>query len=198
MAAVLSCQADDTDKVVAAIGDCRRLGIEVLPPSVQHSQKHFSVEVVGQHASGEPRRGIRVGLSAIKNVGESAVDAILAERESGGRYRSLDDFCRRVDLKALNKRVLESLIKAGALDEFGARERLLAESGSRGQTSSGRVYVLEGGEPKPVEVRLGLSDGMSTQVVSGLTENQEVIIGTAEARGAASGPGGGLPRARFF
>src|SRR5581483_2802534 len=126
MAAVLSCQADDTDKVVAAIGDCRRLGIEVLPPSVQHSQKHFSVEVVGQQAGGEPRRGIRFGLSAIKNVGESAVDAILAERERGGRFRSLDDFCRRVDLKALNKRVLESLIKAGALDEFGARERLLA------------------------------------------------------------------------
>ncbi len=126
MAAVLTCQADDTDKVVAAIGDCRRLGIEVRPPSVQHSQKHFSVEVVGEAAGGEPRRGIRFGLSAIKNVGEAAVDAILAERERGGHFRSLDDFCRRVDLKALNKRVLESLIKAGALDDFGARERLLA------------------------------------------------------------------------
>src|SRR5437868_4551687 len=74
----------------------------------------------------EPRRGIRFGLAAIKNVGEGAVDAILVERARGGPFRSLDDFCRRVDLKALNKRVLESLIKAGALDEFGARERLLA------------------------------------------------------------------------
>ncbi len=84
-----------------------------------------------------------------------------------------------------------------APEQRPAWERLLAEAGSRGQTSSGRVYVLEGGEPKAVEVRLGLSDGMSTEVVSGLAESQEVIVGTAEARGAAAGPGGGLPRARF-
>ena len=79
-----------------------------------------------------------------------------------------------------------------------AWERLLAEAGSRGQVSSGRVYLLEGGEPKAIDVRLGLSDGTSTQVVSGLTENQEVIVGTAAAPGGAPGPGGGLPRARFF
>ena len=79
-----------------------------------------------------------------------------------------------------------------------AWERLLAEAGSRGQTSSGRVYLLEGGEPKAIDVRLGLSDGASTQVVSGLTENQEVIVGTATAPGGAPGAGGGLPRARFF
>jgi len=127
MAAVLSCQGDDTDKVVAAIGECRRLGIEVLPPDVQRSQKHFTVEQVeGRDAAGEPRRAIRFGLGAIKNVGEGAVDAILAERARGGPFRSLDDFCRRVDLRALNKRVIESLIKAGALDAFGPRERLLA------------------------------------------------------------------------
>ena len=76
-------------------------------------------------------------------------------------------------------------------------ERLLSESGGRTPTSSGRVYVLDNGEPKPLDVRLGLSDGMSTEVVSGLTESQEVIIGTADA-GKGPAPGGGLPRARFF
>src|SRR4051794_6189888 len=126
MAAVLSSHGDDSDKVVMAVGDCRRLGIAVLAPDVQRSQKHFTVEIVGEDPAGEPRRGIRFGLSAIKNVGEGAVDAMLAEREAAGPFRSLDDFCRRVDLRAVNKRVLESLIKGGALDAFGARERLLA------------------------------------------------------------------------
>ncbi|HEY8252729.1 MAG TPA: HlyD family efflux transporter periplasmic adaptor subunit [Burkholderiales bacterium] len=79
-----------------------------------------------------------------------------------------------------------------------AWERLLAEAGSRGPSTSGRVYVLENAEPKPLDVRLGLSDGMSTEVLSGLAEGTEVIIGTADARGSAPAAGGGLPRARFF
>ena len=81
-----------------------------------------------------------------------------------------------------------------------ARERLLAESGPRGQACGGRVYVLEAGEPKAVEVRLGLTDGSSTELVgSALAEGAEVIIGVADARGAPSQPAsGGLPRARFF
>ena len=81
-----------------------------------------------------------------------------------------------------------------------AWERLLAESGARGQATAGRVYVLEAGEPKAVEVRLGLTDGSATELVAGgLSEGAEVIIGLADAgRGAASVPGGGLPRARFF
>src|SRR5262245_43953422 len=81
-----------------------------------------------------------------------------------------------------------------------AWERLLAESGPRGQGASGRVYVLEAGEPKAIEVRLGLTDGSSTELVgTALAEGAEVIIGVADARGAPSQPaGGGLPRARFF
>ena len=76
-------------------------------------------------------------------------------------------------------------------------ERLLAESGSRGQSASGRVYTLENGAPKALDVRTGLSDGTATEIVSGLTENQEVIVGVVDARGATQPAGGGLPRARF-
>jgi HlyD family secretion protein len=78
-------------------------------------------------------------------------------------------------------------------------ERLLAESGSRGPSAAGRIYVLENGKPRAADVRLGLTDGTATEVVSGLAEGAEVIIGTADARaGATSGAGGGLPRGRFF
>ena len=80
-----------------------------------------------------------------------------------------------------------------------AWERLLAEAGSRGQSSVGRVYVLEGGQPKAADVRLGLTDGSATELVSGLNEGAEVIVGTADARaGGPGGASGGLPRGRFF
>src|SRR5688572_10995684 len=79
-----------------------------------------------------------------------------------------------------------------------AFERLMAESGSRGPSSAGRVYTLEAGAPKPVDVRLGLTDGATTEVVSGLAEGAEVIIGTASPSSTPGGAGGGLPRARFF
>ncbi len=93
-----------------------------------------------------------------------------------------------------NARIAEILTP----EQRPAWERLLAEAGSRGAATSGRVYVLESGEPKPLDVRLGLSDGMSTEVLAGLVENQEVIVGTLDARGPAAPAGGGLPRGRFF
>jgi DNA polymerase-3 subunit alpha len=125
MAAVLTTDADNSDKVVSAIGECRRLGVELLRPDVNRGQKEFTVEPV-PNGPLESRLGIRYGLAAVKNVGEAAVDVIVAERERGGPFASLDDFCRRVDLKTLNKRVIESLIKCGAFDEFGPRERVAA------------------------------------------------------------------------
>jgi len=164
MAAVLSCQGDDTEKVVAAVGDCRRLGIPILRPDIQRSQKHFTVEVVDTAADGEPRRGIRFGLSAIKNVGEAAVDAILAERERGGPFRSFDDFCRRVDLKALNKRVLESLIKAGALDDFGPREQLLAGLDSVLAAAQAAQRAEARGQSSLFDLMSGAGDGEAAAV----------------------------------
>jgi DNA polymerase-3 subunit alpha len=114
-AAVLSTIAADTDKVVGVVGECRRLGVSVLPPDVNASELEFRVE------SG----GIRFGLGAVKNVGEGAVEQIVRERESNGPYTSLEEFCRRQDLHTVNKRVIESLIKCGAMDPLGQREVLL-------------------------------------------------------------------------
>jgi DNA polymerase-3 subunit alpha len=114
-AAVLSTIATDTDKVVGVVGECRRLGVNVLPPDVNASELDFRVE----------SDGIRFGLAAVKNVGEGAVEQLVRERVTNGAYTSLEEFCRRQDLHTVNKRVIESLIKCGAMDALGQREALL-------------------------------------------------------------------------
>jgi DNA polymerase-3 subunit alpha len=117
MAALLSSEIGDTDRVVQCINEARELGLEVLPPDVDESG--FKFTVVGE-------RRIRFGLGAVKNVGEGAIASILAGRNGGG-YRSLVDLCDRIDLRLCNKRVLESLIDAGACDSLdGHRAQLVA------------------------------------------------------------------------
>ncbi len=115
MAALLSCDMNNTDKVVAYINECRDREIEVLPPDINESDKDFTVV--------EDR--IRFGLAAVKNVGEAALDSIIEERLADGPYTSLEDFCCRVDLRRVNRRVLESLIKAGAFDSLGLKRSQL-------------------------------------------------------------------------
>ena len=115
MAAMLSVERNNTDKVAVLIAECRRLGIEVLPPDVCRSGLDFVIE------GGD----IRFGLGAIKNVGEGPIAAILEGRQEGGAFEDIDDFCTRVDLSQVNRRALESLIKAGAMDSLGQREQLL-------------------------------------------------------------------------
>ncbi len=127
MAALLTTEMGNTDKVAVGIAECRRLGIEILPPSVNHSFRDFSVEKL-QQPKGKYRYGIRFGLAAIKNVGDGPIDAIVRARENlpGRRFRSFTQFCYEIDWRDFNRRALESLIKAGALDEFGDRQQLLA------------------------------------------------------------------------
>ncbi|MBE3589897.1 MAG: DNA polymerase III subunit alpha [Firmicutes bacterium] len=116
MAATLTSVAGNSDKVGQYIAECRRLGLEVLPPDVNESEADFTVTP----------RGIRFGLAAVKNVGRAAVDAIVAARAEGP-FRSLFDFALRVDSRHCNRRVLESLVKAGAFDSIEPnRARLLA------------------------------------------------------------------------
>jgi DNA polymerase-3 subunit alpha len=111
LAALLTSEMHSTDGVVKYMAECRSHGVEIQPPDINHSGTSFEVN------DGK----IRYGLVAVKNVGEGAIEAIVAEREAGGAFVSLMDFCARVDLRKVNKRVVESLIKCGAFDSLGHR-----------------------------------------------------------------------------
>ena len=115
MAAVLTAFRANEEKVAAAVAECRRMGIDVLPPDVHSSHLEFTVE-------GE---AIRFGLLAVKNVGQGAIESIIVARAEGGPFRSLTDFCTRIDLRLANRKVLEALIKVGALNAFGHPAQLL-------------------------------------------------------------------------
>jgi DNA polymerase-3 subunit alpha len=121
--ALLSVQRHNSDDVALFIADCRRYGIPILPPDVNASAIDFVIERLA-----DGQRGIRFGLSAVKNVGEKAVEQILAARAAGGRFADLVDFSRRVDLRVIGKRALECLAKVGAFDSLvnGAREVAVA------------------------------------------------------------------------
>ncbi|MEP0845622.1 MAG: DNA polymerase III subunit alpha [Phycisphaerae bacterium] len=137
MAALLTYESGSTEKIAQYIDECRRIrqrdgsvGIAIKPPDVSESDEAFTV-VYPQprsHEAAQPRRGeIRFGLGAISGIGHKAVQAILDARREGGRFADIFDFCERVDLTAVNKAALESLIKAGAFDTTGAMRRALIE-----------------------------------------------------------------------
>ena len=150
MAALLTSEMGDTDKIVKYIEECRAMGLRVEPPNVNESVARFSV-------AGDT---IRFGLAAIKNVGEAAMESILETRRREGPFKSLDDFCARVDLRLINRRVIESLIKSGAFDGLGlSRAHLMTaldpamESGQRQQRDrlegQGSLLDLLGAAPAP-------------------------------------------------
>ncbi|MBN1687875.1 MAG: DNA polymerase III subunit alpha [Candidatus Omnitrophica bacterium] len=144
MTALLTSEMSNTNKVVRYIEECKKMGIKVLPPSVNESFSEFTC--VGSN--------IRFGLNAIKNVGSTAIESILATRIESGPFKSFIDFTQRVDLRTCNRKVLESLIKCGACDEFGNyRSQLMAmvdralEIGSNLQRdkSRGQLSFFSGG-----------------------------------------------------
>ena len=118
MAAVLSADMDNTDKVVTLIKECTDMDLEVHPPDVNGSYYEF--------VASDPRR-IRYGLGAVRGVGQGAVEALIAEREAGGAFVSLEDLCRRLDLQKVNRRVLEALLRSGSLDGLGENRATLME-----------------------------------------------------------------------
>jgi DNA polymerase-3 subunit alpha len=147
MAALLTNEMGNTDKVVQYLSECREMGIALLPPDIQTGAWHFTP--AGQ--------AIRFGLGAIKNVGRNAVDAMIAARQEVGRFESFFQFCEAVDQRSLNKRVIESLVKAGAMDSLGDRARLFAvldralEAGQKVQRARGAgQHDLFGGATAPL------------------------------------------------
>ncbi len=161
MAGLLSAETDRSDRIADAMADCRRLGIEILPPDINASAIDFTLD-------GE---GIRFGLRAIKNVG-SAIESVLRARTEGGPFASLDDFCVRVDWQAVNKRVIDSLARCGAFDSLGVdRGRAVAgvdrivAFGSQMQraAAAGQVSLFGDVAASPAMLELGVAEAASLQ-----------------------------------
>jgi len=145
MTSLLSNEMGNTDKLVKYINETKNMGMELLPPDLQKSVFRFATE----------GGSVRFGLGAVKNVGEGAVESIVGARREGGIFKSLTDFCSRVDTRLVNKKVIESLVKCGAFDPLGlSRARLVAEiepaMGVGARVQNDRVkgqYSLFGEEP---------------------------------------------------
>ncbi|MES2477249.1 MAG: DNA polymerase III subunit alpha [Verrucomicrobiota bacterium] len=147
MAALLSNEIHNTDKIGVFVSECHRMGIEILPPDLNESQLRFAPETTPNGT-----KGIRYGLAAIKNCGEGAMAMAIADRSKNGKFDSLDDFASRLDSKAVNKRILENLAKAGALDwtretraGMSARLEQVVASASSAQRdrASGQVSMFD-------------------------------------------------------
>jgi DNA polymerase III subunit alpha len=172
LSALLTSETGNTTKVVKYINECRDMGVRVLPPDVNKSDKDFTPD-------GD---AIRFGLCAIRNVGEAAVDSVLNARAKDGAFRSIYDLCERVDLGAVNRRMLESLIKGGALDSLqGTRSQLFAaidsamETGQRAQrdllSGQGGLFVMDAVSPHEAEPPLpAVPDWTDSQKLAGEKE----------------------------
>jgi DNA polymerase-3 subunit alpha len=146
MAGLLSNEIDNTDKISVFVGECKRMGITILPPDVNRSGLKFTPEKT------DDGMAIRYGLAAIKNVGQGAMEAAIREREESGEFKSLEDFCRRLDSRVANRKMLESLVKCGAFDFLGHEradlfacidESLAAASESHKDRASGQVSLFD-------------------------------------------------------
>jgi len=154
MAAAMT-SANDTDRVMMLLNDCEQLGLKVMPPRINQSGVEFRPL---------DARTILYGLGALKGVGKAACAHIMAAREAGGAFAGLLDMCGRLDLRTVNKRVLEALVKSGALDEFGERAQLLADLGGAVQGAEQQQAQREAGQfdmfgqvdalPKPAAQRV--------------------------------------------
>ena len=146
MAALLTYEMGNTDKVVEYIAESRQMGIEVLSPDINESFVDFTVVCSEEQTREKDGRVIRFGLGAVKGVGEKAVVQIIAAREKVGRFSSLFDFCENVDLRAANKQVIEALIKAGAFDKLG---------GSRAQMIAAMEKAMQAGSNLQADLQKG-------------------------------------------
>ena len=154
MTALLSASKNDSAKVALYVADCRSMGIDVLPPNVQSSGWDFTIEDRPDQSA-----AIRFGMGAIKNVGQGPVDVILEARNEKP-FTNLDDFVHRVDLRHVGKRALESLIRVGALDEYGPRSSLLEAMDRIMSVSTSHFRALQAGQMS----FFGVVDGIEEQI----------------------------------
>ncbi|RME06011.1 MAG: DNA polymerase III subunit alpha [Anaerolineae bacterium] len=168
MTALLSVFQHDTDRVALYVADCRRMGVEVRPPDVNHSEWDFTIEGEGADAA------IRFGLGAVKNVGHGPVDVILAARAEGP-FRDLDDFIRRVDLRKVGKRPLECLIKVGALDGFGPRLVLLQALDQIIALSASHFSAREAGQMSLFGAETGVIEPIELPPVTAAVSRREML-----------------------
>jgi len=152
MAALLSANASITEKVAWYVSEARSMGVRVLAPEINASGWDFEIEDI------DNKPNIRFGLGAIKNVGQGAVELIIEERELNGTFKDLNDFARRVDLRAVGKRALECLIKVGAMDAFGNRAALLASLDRVISISSNHFRAAQAGQMSLFGAATGVID----------------------------------------
>lgn len=171
MTSLLSAESGDSDKVSAGINECRRMGIKVLPPHINKSDVDFTIETQSDSLDG---RAIRFGLNAIKHVGKAAMEAIL-EARSEGEFLNFADFISKVDNRRVNKKVLESLIKVGAMGEYGKRAALLASIDeirnkvARPKADNGQQGLFSAGEVKKA------SEGVAIRSDLDEFDNEELV-----------------------
>ena len=167
MASVLNSRLDNPEKVVGSIGECFRMGIPVLAPDVNSSGTLFAI---GRDDAAVP--ALRFGLSAVKNVGEGAVRPLIEERTASGNFKSIDDFCSRADLRGLNRRTLESLIKVGAFDSLANRGALLNSAEQLLSLAQSEAHRREAGQSSMFD---GATAGMEAAPVANLgVEGEDV------------------------
>ncbi|MGB2079500.1 MAG: OB-fold nucleic acid binding domain-containing protein, partial [Vibrio sp.] len=134
MAAVMTADMDNTEKVVGLVDECIRMKLKVLPPDVNSGLYRFNVNEAGE---------IVYGIGAIKGVGEAPIESIIACREKDGHFKDLFDFCARVDLKKCNKRVIEKLIQAGAMDRLGPHRAAMMASVDEAVKAAGQFHQAQ-------------------------------------------------------
>ena len=169
MTALMSVSKDETEKVAWYVADCRRMGIQVEPPDVNKSGWDFTIE---DHEDGSS--AIRFGMGAVKNVSQSAVDAILNVRNRG-LFDNLNEFARRVDLRLVGKRSLECLIKVGVLDRFGPRPVLLAALDRILAVSTSHFRASDAGQMSLFGAHTGISDEIVLPNVLAEIDRREIL-----------------------
>ena len=168
MASVLNSRLDHPDKTASSISECFRMGIPILLPDINRSEVYFAIDrdKGGSHA-------LRFGLAAVKNVGEGAVRPIVEERESGDPFKTIDEIWSRADLRGLNRRALESLVKVGAFDAFGNRGSLLASVDQILSLAQKEAYRRQTGQSSMFDV---LPDTAETGPIAGIAVNGEDVL----------------------